>query len=273
MSPSTSTSSTFRFARYQIQRVYRGERAQKGRFREFYQCDIDVIGKDTLSIGYDSEIPAVIYGVFSELAFGAFTIFVNNRKLLRGLLETLQVEQQVDVLHEVDRLRKAGREKVEALLVPVIGEARAKRLLDVLTMEWTAACAELETMDNPTLKEGIDELRRVYASTLALGVPAAAIKVDLSIVRGLDYYTGTVYETFLDDHPEYGSICSGRPLRQPRRAVHEVQAAGRRHLDRRDAVVLAVARGRQTSERRQAHRSQARDRARDRDERRRSART
>ena len=199
----------FPFRRYQIQRVYRGERAQKGRFREFYQCDIDVIGKDTLSIGYDSEIPAVIYGVFDELAFGKFTIFVNNRKLLRGLLEVLQINNYDEVLHEVDRLRKAGREKVEALLAPIVGEVRAKRLLDVVTMEWTAALTHLEEMDNAVLREGIDELRRVYTNTIALGVPAESIKVDLSIVRGLDYYTGTVYETFLDDHPEYGSICSG----------------------------------------------------------------
>ena len=103
----------FPFRRYQIQRVYRGERAQKGRYREFYQCDIDVIGKDKLSIAYDSELPAVIYGIFTELAFGKFTIYVNNRKLLRGLMETLQIDQQTEVLHEVDRLRKAGREKVE----------------------------------------------------------------------------------------------------------------------------------------------------------------
>ena len=198
----------FPFRRYQIQRVYRGERAQKGRFREFYQCDIDVIGKDTLSIAYDSEIPAVIYGVFNELAFGAFTIFVNNRKLLRGLLESMHIEQQVEVLHEIDRLRKAGRAKVEALLQPMIGDC-AKQLLDVLALDWQVAIAQLAAVDNATLQEGIRELRAVYENTLALGVPAESIKVDLSIVRGLDYYTGTVYETFLDDHPDYGSICSG----------------------------------------------------------------
>jgi len=199
----------FPFRRYQIQRVYRGERAQKGRFREFYQCDIDVIGKDTLSIAYDSEIPAVIYGVFSELAFGKFTIFVNNRKLLRGLLESMQIEQQVEVLHEVDRLRKAGREKTEGLVAAIIGADKAKALLDVLALDWKVATERLAAVDNATLREGIDELRRVYTNTLALGVPADSIRVDLSIVRGLDYYTGTVYETFLDDHPEYGSICSG----------------------------------------------------------------
>ncbi|HEX7702408.1 MAG TPA: histidine--tRNA ligase [Kofleriaceae bacterium] len=199
----------FPFRRYQIQRVYRGERAQKGRFREFYQCDIDVIGKDMLSIGYDSEIPAVIYGVFDELAFGKFTIFVNNRKLLRGLLESMQIDDQENVLHEIDRLRKAGREKVEALVAAIIGAEKTKRLLDMLTSDWKVATEQLAAIDNATLREGIDELRRVYANTIALGVPPESIKVDLSIVRGLDYYTGTVYETFLDEHPEYGSICSG----------------------------------------------------------------
>ena len=106
----------FPFRRYQIQRVYRGERAQKGRFREFYQCDIDVIGKDTLPLSYDAEVPAVIYGIFSQLAFGPFTIFINNRKLLRGLLESFGVglEKHADVLHEVDRLGKQEREQIEA---------------------------------------------------------------------------------------------------------------------------------------------------------------
>jgi histidyl-tRNA synthetase len=199
----------FPFRRYQIQRVYRGERAQKGRYREFYQCDIDVIGKDKLSIAYDSELPAVIYGVFSELAFGKFTIYVNNRKLLRGLMETLQIEQQTEVLHEIDRLRKAGREKVESLVAAICGADKAKQLLDVVTQDWKLATAAFEGSDNATLREGIAELRRVYEGTRAFGVPEASIQVDLSIVRGLDYYTGTVYETFLDERPDYGSICSG----------------------------------------------------------------
>ncbi len=199
----------FPFRRYQIQRVYRGERAQKGRFREFYQCDFDVIGKDSLAIAYDSELPAVIHGVFSELAFGKFTININNRKLLRGLLESLGIEKQAEVLHEVDRLRKSGRDEVEARVAAIASAEQAKKLLDTLTREWPAVAVDLRANDNATLREGLDELERVYAGTRALGVPAAQIKVDLSIVRGLDYYTGTVYETFLDDHPEYGSICSG----------------------------------------------------------------
>jgi len=199
----------FPFRRYQIQRVYRGERAQKGRFREFYQCDVDVIGKDTLSIAYDSELPALIHGIFVELAFGKFTICVNNRKLLRGLLDALGIETHDDVLHEIDRLRKIGRGKVEESVAAIVGAERAKALLDTLTSPWPGVAAELRAKGNATLTEGVDELERVHQGTLALGVPASQIQVDLSIVRGLDYYTGTVYETFLDEHPEYGSICSG----------------------------------------------------------------
>jgi histidyl-tRNA synthetase len=197
----------FPFRRYQIQRVYRGERAQKGRFREFYQCDVDVIGKDSLPIAYDSELPALIAGIFTELAFGKFTIYVNNRKLLRGLLESLGIteDKHADVLHEVDRLRKLGRAEVELRIAPLVGVEVGRELLDALTGPLEA----LRGRDNATLLEGLDELERVYNGTLALGVPEAQIKIDLSIVRGLDYYTGTVYETFLDDHPDYGSICSG----------------------------------------------------------------
>jgi histidyl-tRNA synthetase len=194
----------FPFRRYQIQRVYRGERAQKGRFREFYQCDIDVIGKDTLSLAYDAELPALIHGVFSELAFGPFTIYINNRRLLKGLLESLGIDKQTEVLHEVDRLGKLERDevvkKVEAYT------PNAARLIDMLGQPFEA----LKSFDgNDTFKQGLDELTQVYETTLALGVPRSALEVKLSIVRGLDYYTGTVYETFLTDHPKLGSICSG----------------------------------------------------------------
>ena len=211
----------FPFRRYQIQRVYRGERAQKGRFREFYQCDIDVIGKDTLPLSYDAEVPAVIYGIFSQLDFGPFTISINNRKLLRGLLESLgvAVARHPDVLHEVDRLGKMERAEVEKRVAAIMGDEPARTLLDTLTShkgDSRGALAELERLRNdaarPTnanFKEGLDELETVYNGTLALGVPESALKIDLSIARGLDYYTGTVYETFLTDHPGIGSICSG----------------------------------------------------------------
>ncbi len=200
----------FPFRRYQIQRVYRGERAQKGRFREFYQCDIDVIGKDTLPLAYDAEVPAVIYGIFSQLAFGPFTIYINNRKLLRGLLESLGVaaEKQADVLHEVDRLGKQERAEIEAKVAALSTPEAAAKLFDVLTANSLEALRNFQPA-NANFTEGLAELETVYASTLALGVPDTHLKINLSIARGLDYYTGTVYETFLNEHPKLGSICSG----------------------------------------------------------------
>lgn len=200
----------FPFRRYQIQRVYRGERAQKGRFREFYQCDIDVIGKDTLPLSYDAEVPAVIYGIFSRLAFGPFTIYINNRKLLRGLLESLGVplDKHADVLHEVDRLGKQDRADIEARVAAFTSADTAKQLFDLLAANSLDALRAFEPK-NANFQEGLHELEAVYSSTIALGVPATQLKINLSIARGLDYYTGTVYETFLDDHPRLGSICSG----------------------------------------------------------------
>jgi histidyl-tRNA synthetase len=209
----------FPFRRYQIQRVYRGERAQKGRYREFYQCDIDVIGKDTLPLAYDAEIPAVIYSVFHELAFGPFTIHVNNRKLLRGLLIAAEVpdDRHEAVLHEIDRLGKQPRAELEARLAGDgfgLDPGRVAQLFDLMTGhagDSRAAFAALGRIErpNPILAEGLAELQRVHDGTLALGVPERALQVDLAIVRGLDYYTGTIYETLLDDHPRLGSICSG----------------------------------------------------------------
>lgn len=207
----------FPFRRYQIQRVYRGERPQKGRYREFYQCDIDVIGKDALPLSYDAELPAVIHGIFAELSLGKFTIHLNNRKLLRGLLEGAGVaaDKHGAVLHEVDRLGKQTREEVAARLVEVVGmeAAAAGGLLDTLTAGLGAreTLERLRAVASPTesFAEGLRELAAVYEGTIALGVPEAALKLDLSIARGLDYYTGTVYETFLDEHRRIGSICSG----------------------------------------------------------------
>jgi histidyl-tRNA synthetase len=217
----------FPFRRYQIQRVYRGEHAQQGRYCEFYQCDIDVIGKDQLPLAYDAEIPAVIHTIFHELAFGPFTIYINNRKLLRGLLESLEFspEHHEHILHEVDRIGKQSAADIQARLVEgpdllVGGPGPAKMQANVLTLfgflaehgrnaqETFQALREFER-GNATFKEGMDELQRVYEATLALGVPEKALQVNLAIVRGLDYYTGTIYETLLDDHPRLGSICSG----------------------------------------------------------------
>ncbi|HEY2346869.1 MAG TPA: histidine--tRNA ligase [Xanthomonadaceae bacterium] len=210
----------FPFRRYQIQRVYRGERAQRGRFREFYQADIDVIGKDSLSIRFDAELPAVIHAVFTELAIGPFTIQLNNRKLMRGFLEGLGVadaERQALVLREVDKLDKRGADAVRATLT---GEAFglafdvADRLLAFVRVRSTGhddAIAKLAALGSgtETFKTGVSELRDVLEMVRGLGVPESAYAINLSIARGLDYYTGTVFETTLDDHPQIGSICSG----------------------------------------------------------------
>jgi histidyl-tRNA synthetase len=208
----------FPFRRYQIQRVYRGERAQKGRYREFYQCDIDVVGKDALSIRYDAEMPAVIHRVFTDLGIGAFTIRLNNRKLLRGVLEAHglpDADAQTVALREIDKLDKRGRDHVAERLREDVGLAgdAADRLLDFLSRggsnEEVLAALAGAGVENESFSEGHRELRTVIETLHELGVPEDAVQLDLSIARGLDYYTGTVYETILEAHPELGSICSG----------------------------------------------------------------
>lgn len=210
----------FPFRRYQIQRVYRGERAQRGRFREFYQCDVDVIGKDALSIRYDAEIPAVIHAVFSELGVGDFTIQLNNRKLMRGFFESQGVadgERQMLVLREVDKLDKRGADYVrETLTGEGFGLAadRVDAILDFVAKR-SASHAEAMAMldvlpqDNESLQQGVGELREVLRLLQAMGIAEKNYCVNFSIARGLDYYTGTVYETTLDAYPQIGSVCSG----------------------------------------------------------------
>ena len=211
---------TFPFRRYQIQRVYRGERQQRGRFREFYQCDIDVIGKDALSVRFDAEILAVIHAVFSELGIGDFTIQLNNRKLMRGFFEAQGVtdsEQQALVLREVDKLDKRGADYVrETLTGEGFGMAAegVDRILDFVAVRSTGHADALARLDalgqgSDTFNQGIAELREVLELVRALGVPEDAYCLNFSIARGLDYYTGTVYETQLDGYPQIGSICSG----------------------------------------------------------------
>jgi len=210
----------FPFRRYQMQKVYRGERAQRGRFREFYQCDIDVIGKDSLSIRYDAELPAVIYSVFRELDIGAFTIQLNNRKLMRGYFESLGIvdgEQQMLVLREVDKLDKRGADYVRDMLTGEgFGLARdvADKILAFVQVRSTSladAYAQLDALGAgpAALEQGRAELREVLGLIHAFGVPETHFALNFSIARGLDYYTGTVYETTLNDHPQIGSICSG----------------------------------------------------------------
>ena len=210
----------FPFRRYQMQRVYRGERAQRGRFREFYQCDIDVIGKDSLSVRYDAEMPAVISAVFTELAFGAFTIQLNNRKLMRGFFENLGVadgEKQTLVLREVDKLDKRGAEYVRETLTGEsfgLSAEVTQKILDFVQTRSTShadAVAQLDKLGQGSdgFNQGVAELREVIELLKAYGVPEKNYAVNFSIARGLDYYTGTVYETTLDDYPQIGSVCSG----------------------------------------------------------------
>jgi histidyl-tRNA synthetase len=210
----------FPFRRYQMQRVYRGERAQRGRFREFYQCDIDVIGKDALSIRHDAEIPAVISAVFESLAIGDFTIQLNHRQLLRGYFEGLGIgegDQQNAVLRELDKLDKRGEDAVRATLA---GEGFAlsadaiDRLMTFSRVRSSGhddALARLDALGSgtPLFEGGRSELREVLQRLRAMGVPETRYAINLSIARGLDYYTGIVYETTLDAHPQIGSICSG----------------------------------------------------------------
>lgn len=210
----------FPFRRYQIQRVYRGERAQKGRFREFYQCDVDVIGKDTLSVRYDAEIPAVIYAVFSELAIGPFTISLNNRKVLRGFFEAVGIgdsAQQAAVLREIDKIDKRGAEAVAQTLKGEgynLPHALIEQILSFVLIRSSSHASALSILADmaaqyPQTCEGIDELASVLTMLKDLGVPEKFYALNFSIARGLDYYTGTVYETTLDDYPQIGSICSG----------------------------------------------------------------
>jgi len=210
----------FPFRRYQIQRVYRGERAQRGRFREFHQCDIDVIGKDKLSTRFDAEIPAVINAVFERLAIGEFTIQLNHRKLLRGFFEGQGIADpglQVGVLRELDKLDKRGDAAVRATLAGEgfgLGAAAIDRLMAFSKIRSTGhddALARLDALDagSALFEEGRAELRAILVQLRALGVPESRYALNLSIARGLDYYTGVVYETVLDAHPQIGSICSG----------------------------------------------------------------
>ena len=207
----------FPFRRYQISKVYRGERAQRGRFREFYQADIDIIGDGKLDILNEAEIPAIIYKVFRGFGLRRFQIRVNNRKILNGFYAMLSLsEKSGDIMRTVDKLDKIGPQKVKDILM---GEecgltgTQADEILKFIAITGTNAevIAALEGYagSNETFDKGLEELKAVTANLAAFGVPEENFAVDLTIARGLDYYTGTVYETTLLDHPEIGSVCSG----------------------------------------------------------------
>lgn len=204
----------FPFRRYQIGKVYRGERNQKGRFREFYQCDIDIIGNESLSLYNDAEIPAVIYEVFARLGLEDVTLCVNNRKLINGFFEAVGIEDSVGALRIVDKLAKIGREKVVEELQELGTSIEAiERLMDWISSKGTndeiLTALEDGPMENENYAVGFQELKDVYRWMQEFGIPEKNIRLDLSITRGLDYYTGSVFETFIDGHEDIGSVCSG----------------------------------------------------------------
>ena len=207
---------SFPFRRYQIGKVYRGERAQRGRFREFYQADIDVIGDGKLDITNEAEMPAIIYRAFSELGLKRFCIRVNNRKILNGFYAMLGLsEKSGDIMRTVDKLDKIGVDKVKIILLEDCGltEQQADDILAFISIKGTneevLAALENYAGRNETFDTGLGELKVVASNLAAFGMPEENFVVDLTIARGLDYYTGTVYETLLLDHPELGSVCSG----------------------------------------------------------------
>lgn len=205
----------FPFRRYQIGKVYRGERAQRGRFREFYQCDIDIIGENELSLINDAEIPSIIYATFKELGFDNFTISINNRKILNGLFESLDLkEKSVDILRIIDKIDKIGKENVIKEIKDLeVSNEKIDIIMNFISItgEINYTISELRNLNikNDLFELGVNELEEVAKNINLFGVPMENYKIDLTIARGLDYYTGTVYETFLNEYRSLGSVCSG----------------------------------------------------------------
>ena len=206
---------TFPFRRYQIGKVYRGEKAQKCRFREFYQCDIDIIGDGELNNINDAEIPSVIYSTFKDLGFDKFTICINNRKILNGLFSSLDLEDsKKEILRIIDKFEKIGKDNVKKELIELgIEEVKTDKIMEFILIQGNTdqkinALEELK-IDNNIFLEGLQELKEVVRYIKEFGVPDEFFIVDLTIARGLDYYTGTVYETFFNDYKQLGSVCSG----------------------------------------------------------------
>ena len=206
----------FPFRRYQIGKVYRGERAQRGRFREFYQADIDIIGDGKLEITNEAEIPSIIYQTFTALGLTRFQIRVNNRKILNGFYAMLGLtDRSGDIMRTVDKLDKIGPHKVRACLMDDVGLTadQAEEIMRFISItgsnDQVLSALEDYRGRHELFDQGLDELTTVTRYLAAFGVPEVNFAVDLTIARGLDYYTGTVYETTLLDYPEIGSVCSG----------------------------------------------------------------
>lgn len=205
----------FPFRRYAMGKVYRGERPQAGRFREFYQCDIDIIGDGELDVRFDAEIPSIIYMIFRKLGFEKFTIRINNRKILNGFFASLEIsDKATSVMQSIDRLEKIGSAGVQEELqkLGLVPQVIVQILNFVKLMD---SCGDIISelrnlnIENSQFVEGVNELAKVAQLIKEFGVPSTNFAIDLTIARGLDYYTGTVYETRLDDYPEIGSVCSG----------------------------------------------------------------
>ena len=199
---------SFPFRRYQIGKVYRGERMQKGRFREFYQCDIDIIGDENLDVINDAELPSVIYTIFKELGFNDFTIRLNKRKLLNGLFQQIgQKDLVVQILRIINKIDKIGKDAVIEELEKIgVDKTQIEKIIAFIQIDGTNddKLLKLENLnfENETFKLGLQELKEVVKNMRLFGIPENNFNVDLTIARGLDYYTGTVYETFLNDYRE-----------------------------------------------------------------------
>lgn len=206
---------TFPFKRYQIGKVYRGERPQRGRYREFYQCDIDVIGDGELSLFFDAEMPMVIYNTFKALGLDEFCIFINNRKILEGLFKSINAEnQKIEIMRIIDKLEKIGEENtIKELKTLGLNNESINTIINFININGKPLeiLEKLENIriDNPEFNLGKEELKKVIQFLKAFGISDKYFAIDLKIARGLDYYTGTVYETFIDGHRDMGSICSG----------------------------------------------------------------
>lgn len=202
----------FPFKRYQIGKVYRGERNQKGRYKEFYQADIDIIGHNDLAIYNDALLARVIFEAFNRINFPNITFHINNRKLLNGFFKSLEIEDSTEVLRTIDKKDKIGIDKTKDLLTEIIGEDKANKTLEFINAD-NQNTEILDNLagfaDNDLFNEGLEELKTVYDYMIKFGIDDKNIKIDLAITRGLDYYTSTVYETFINGYESIGSVCSG----------------------------------------------------------------